>query len=446
MTPSGHDERRFTLHREESEELESSSASGPATSSEAPQDASYPEDPDDHTASDFYEPTEAELADGNWEHSGGSASRQGLPQSRASFSGFQSPPTGETVVAYSQDFFQKLDSRSTPDIPQDRAEGRSTSQAARKQQRRGSTASASTTASYPSSSSTILPPTLAQQDDPSRERGRPGYRSPALNPPRRSDSRSHRDREPRGSEQARGRRYPPQSSENSKQWHRHRRESSRTRMPREAEAEPQAEGSRRARYDDVGARERHARRDNSIGPSRTERRDDRSRVRGMSYQGESGIPRSTSYDDTRAREQYPRRDHDGNPSRREYRREQSRTRMSQEPEGGPSRTRRFEDFSAREQQSRSYGYTGQPSRGTSPAGRRYAHPSERIVFPGDESMFSPSYLQEMGDLRLGGTRRHNDREREGGFEDEYESDSHMYSKEYLRDMAGTRGWRGNPRS
>lgn len=333
MTPSSFDSPQIPLDRGESEDAAPSSTSGSVPSS--------------NTSQDRYWPTDVELGARAWEHVWPSKLRRDSQRSDAPSSERSASSSDSTVRAFSKKSFEELQRRCT-------------SQA---EQRHGVAASSPPLSPYENARAPVPPPPAQReyhhppmsapslrvpQDDRGRERNRPGHYTSTRNSSRRSESRSHRDTEPRGSEHAHLRQHPPRSSENTTQRHRHQREPSTTRVSHQSEAQP----SRSVRYDDFSARD--SRRDGYVGHSTTER---------------------------------------------------------------------------------------------APPGRAYVQQTERVVFPGDRSQFSPSYLQEMGDLRFGNPGRYNDREDRGEhYDDDDNSDVHMFTREQLLDMARTRGWKGSRRS
>lgn len=418
MTPSSFESRQIPLDRRESDKAASSSASSSVT---------YPS-----TSQDSYVPTDAELGARTWEHVWPSQTRRDSQLSGAPSSERSVSSSGSTVRAFSKRSFEKLEGRDTSPDLEDQPEGRDTSHAAQHEPQQDSIASPSSSALYESSrvSGSIQPaareyyhpPASAQprheaQDDRGRERNKQGHYSSTRNSSRQSEPRSHREREPRWSDHAQPRQHPHRSSENTTQWHRRRREPSRTRVSHQAEAKP----SRSARYDKVSPREPYTRRDDYAGHSRTEHRGERSRTR-MPPQAEAGPSRNARYDE-------------------------ARTRIPRQAEAESSRSASYDDFSARGQYSRRDDYAGHSTSERARPVRAYVQQTERVVFPGDRSQFSPSYLREIGNLRFGNTGRFNDREDEGGYYDEeYDSDNHMYPPEYLHKMVETRGWKGSQRS
>lgn len=166
------------------------------------------------------------------------------------------------------------------------------------------------------------------------------------------------------------------------------------------------------------------------------------------YQSQRGRESRESHTPSR----HPPRAYEDRERRQGHRDGRSRSRMSRQPEhrrpasrsGGYDNTMASEDYApARDAGSR----TG-PSRPSYASPRqRYSCQRERVVFPGDRSMFSPSDVQQMGDSRFGGAGAYRTYEDEGRyFEEPSDSDDHMFSTEHLDDMVGPRGWRRNQRS
>lgn len=162
-------------------------------------------------------------------------------------------------------------------------------------------------------------------------------------------------------------------------------------------------------------------------------------------------PEHLSHHDRELRESHnpsrrPPRASEDRERRQGHRGERSRSRMSRQPEHRhpASRSGEYDNIMASEDYvpARDGGSRAGPSRPSyASLGRRYSYQSERVVFPGDRSMFSPSHLQQMGDSRFGEAGAYRTYEDEGRyFEEPPDSDDHMFSTEHLHDMVRPRGW------
>lgn len=88
------------------------------------------------------------------------------------------------------------------------------------------------------------------------------------------------------------------------------------------------------------------------------------------------------------------------------------------------------------------GYTSAPRAPPAPSRPGPSHQTREVVFPGDRSQFSPSYLRDMGRLRFGDTGSYDTRANEGQYDEgDDDSDDHQFSPEYLREMSRIRNWR-----
>lgn len=162
-------------------------------------------------------------------------------------------------------------------------------------------------------------------------------------------------------------------------------------------------------------------------------------------------PENRSHRDRESRDshdpsRHPPRAYEDRERRQGHRDERSRSRVSRQPEhrrpasrtGGYDSTMASEDYAP----ARDGGGYASPSRtSNAPPRRGYSYQSERVVFPGDRSMFSPYHLHCMGDSRLGETSTYHTYEDEGRYvEESSDSDDHMFSTEHLHDMVRPRGW------
>lgn len=184
-----------------------------------------------------------------------------------------------------------------------------------------------------------------------------------------------------------------------------------------------------------------------VPPGPNDRRGRKRNRPGYEPSARSSSARSTNHSH-RAREsresghsrQHPPRSSETRTQRQGRRAERSRSRESRGAEARPSRSEYYDDTVASEDYA-ARDYRAGSSRTPHPPSERHSSQTGRVDFPGDSSQFSPSYLQEMGNLRFGATRNYDAREDEGRYaEEEYDSDDHQFTPEYLRDMARIRHW------
>lgn len=124
--------------------------------------------------------------------------------------------------------------------------------------------------------------------------------------------------------------------------------------------------------------------------------------------------------------------------RRGRRDERSRSRVSHRAEARPPSHVGYERTMASEERAAGddrYASATGTSHGQS--GREHSRRTERVVFPGDDTMYTPSYLQEMGHQRFGESRY---------AEDEDDSDYHMFTTKQVHEMMGPRLGNGSQRS
>lgn len=156
--------------------------------------------------------------------------------------------------------------------------------------------------------------------------------------------------------------------------------------------------------------------------------------------------RDREFRDSHDPSRHPPRAYEDRERRQGHRDERSRSRMSRQPEhrrpasrpGGYDNTMASEDYApARDGGS----YAGPSGTSNAPPRREHFYHPGRVEFPGDRSMFSPSYVQRMGDRRFGEAGTYRTHESEGRyFEESSDSDDHMFSSEHLHDMVRPRGW------
>lgn len=197
----------------------------------------------------------------------------------------------------------------------------------------------------------------------------------------------------------------------------------------------------------------------TLAPPDPQDRQGRERQRREYYssaQSSSRRPEHRDHYDREPRESHspsrrPPRAYEDRERRQGHRHERSRSRMSRQPEHRrpASRSGEYDNTMASEDYApaRDGGSRAGPSRPSyAQSGRRYSYQSERVVFPGDRSMFSPSHLQQMGDSRFGEAGAYRTYEDEGRyFEEPSDSDNHMFSPDYLDEMVEPRGWRSDRR-
>lgn len=136
--------------------------------------------------------------------------------------------------------------------------------------------------------------------------------------------------------------------------------------------------------------------------------------------------------------QYPPRASERRQRRQGHRDGRSRSRASHHAEARPPRSSEYDNSIASEEYAAREGYAGAPRTPYPPSERQY-YQSGGVVFPGDRSQFSQSYLQEMGRHRFGDTGRYDTREDERRYvEEEYDTDDHQFTTDYLREMARIR--------
>lgn len=143
--------------------------------------------------------------------------------------------------------------------------------------------------------------------------------------------------------------------------------------------------------------------------------------------------------------QYPPRTSERRQRRQGHRDGRSRSRASHHAEARPPRSSGYDNSIASEEYAAREGYAGAPRTPYPPSERQY-YQTGGVVFPGDRSQFSQSYLQEMGRIRFDNPGRYDTREDEGRYvedevryvEDEYDSDDHQFTTDYLREMARIR--------
>lgn len=118
--------------------------------------------------------------------------------------------------------------------------------------------------------------------------------------------------------------------------------------------------------------------------------------------------------------------------------ERSRSRVSQRTEPRPpSRVGYDRTMASEERAAGDARYARDTGTSHAQSGREHSRRTERVVFPGDDTMYTPSYLQEMESQRFGELRY---------AEDEDDSDDHMFTMKQVQDMMRPRLGSGSQRS
>lgn len=137
----------------------------------------------------------------------------------------------------------------------------------------------------------------------------------------------------------------------------------------------------------------------------------------------------------------PPRTSETRAQRQGRRHERSRSRESRHAEVRPGRSQRYDDNMASDDNTTRHGYASPSRTPHAQSGRGHSYQTRRVVSPGEDPLFRPSFLQEMGDLRFGRTGSYDTRYDEGQYaEEEYDSNDHQFTPEYLHDMARIRNW------